>query len=65
MPADVMTDFSVIFQESQESGEAPLNWMLANTVSVFKEDPVKHRSDSLMSVSIKILEITERLLKNT
>lgn len=54
--------FSIIFQDSWESEEVPVNWMLANVV-VFKkgkkEDPVNYRLIGLTLVPGNIMEIIQ------
>ena len=55
-----MGALSIIFQQSREPGEVPVNWKLANVVPMFKkgkkEDPGNYRPVSLTSVPGKIIE---------
>ncbi|GAB0184565.1 mitochondrial enolase superfamily member 1 [Grus japonensis] len=59
--ADVIArPLQIIFQQSWESGEVPVDWKLANVVPVFKkgkkDDPGNYRPVSLTSVPGKIME---------
>ncbi|KAK4807474.1 hypothetical protein QYF61_008242 [Mycteria americana] len=63
---------SIVYQRSQESGEVPTDWKLANIIPIYKkgmrEDPGNYRPVSLTSVPGKIMEIIlgaiERHLKS-
>ncbi|KAJ7411073.1 hypothetical protein WISP_104418 [Willisornis vidua] len=64
--ADVIArPLSMIFERSQESGEVPVDWKLANVVPVFKkgrspggpDDLGGYRPDNLTSMPGKVLEI--------
>ncbi|GAB0207914.1 mitochondrial enolase superfamily member 1 [Grus japonensis] len=63
---------SIIYQSSQEFGEVPADWKLANVIPIYKkgmrEDPGNYRPVSLTSVPGKITKIIlstiERHLKN-
>ncbi|GAB0188707.1 mitochondrial enolase superfamily member 1 [Grus japonensis] len=73
--ADVIVrPLSIIFQQSWESGEVPVDWKLANVVPIFKkgkkEDPGNYRPVSLTSVPGKIMEkimlgVIEKHLKDS
>ncbi|KAJ7426177.1 RNA-directed DNA polymerase from mobile element jockey [Willisornis vidua] len=59
--ADVIVKpFSVIFEQSWESGEVSAKWKLMNGVPIFKkskkEDPGNYRHVSFTSVSGKVME---------
>ncbi|KFP51778.1 RNA-directed DNA polymerase from mobile element jockey, partial [Cathartes aura] len=59
--ADVIAGLlSIIFQQSWESGEVPVDWKLANVVPIFKkgkkQDPGNYRLVALTSVPGKIME---------
>lgn len=66
--ADVIVGpLSIIFQQSWESGEVPVDWKLANVVPIFKkgkkEDPSNYRPVSLTSVSGKIMKMTPEVIE--
>ncbi|PKU33312.1 hypothetical protein llap_16381 [Limosa lapponica baueri] len=57
----VLTEpFSVIYQQSWQTGEVPVDWHLANVMpihkKVWKEDPGNYRSVSLTSVPGNVME---------
>ena len=66
----IMRILSIIFQQSWEYGEVPVDWTLANIFPVFKiskkDNPGNYRSVSLTLVPGKIIQkIILELLKNT
>lgn len=56
----IATPYSVIYQQSWLSREAPVDWRLANTTSIYKkgrmEDPGNNRPGSLTLVLRKVME---------
>jgi len=69
----IIRHLSIIFQQSWESGDVPVNWKLASVVPVFKkgekEDPGNYRPVTHSSVPGKTMEkivlgVTEKCLKD-